>query len=161
MGEYYGNNDFGGAPDFWEGLPPGVRAATLFAIPFTAVDILNYFSAGTALALSLPVLALMYAGCGALGARYAGNDGHESSEFPFVGATAGLSLWLTSTVVNTIISLIVGTATLGSTLLLGLPYLCLCAPAQLVGGGLIGALGGLVYRLLGGGGGRDLDDYTY
>lgn len=158
MSDYFGDEDFGGALGFWEGLPPGVRAATLFAIPFTAVDILNYFSAGTALVLSLPVLALMYAGCGALGARYAGDDGYDSSEFPFVGATAGLSLWFTSTIVNTAISLIVGTATLGATLLLGLPYLCLCAPAQLVGGGLLGALGGVVYRLLGGGG-RDLDDY--
>ena len=157
MDDYYGGEDLGGALGFWAGLPPGVRAVTLFAIPFIAVDIFNYFSAGAALVLSLPILTLMYAGCGALGAKFAGDDGRDSSEFPFLGATAGLSLWLTSTVVNTVVSLIVGTATLGSTLLLGVPYLCLCAPFQLIGGGLMGALGGFLYGRFGGRG-QDEDD---
>jgi hypothetical protein len=153
MSDYfgYGDDQFGkgGMPGFLAGLPPNVRAAVLFAIPFIVVDLINYFSAGMGLVISLPILALMYTACGALAAKFAGDDGQNESEFLFIGATSGLLLWLTSTVVNVVISLIVGTASLGTTLLLGVPYLCLCAPAQLIGGGLLGTLGGLLYKMLG------------
>ncbi|HEB78688.1 MAG TPA: hypothetical protein ENI90_09190 [Methylothermaceae bacterium] len=138
--------DFEGPAGLWMGLPPSVRAAALFALPFIIADFFNYYSAGTALAFSLPVLALFYAGCGGLASKFAGDDGRDPADFLYVGAIAGLALWATSLLVNTIISLIIGTATLGTTLLLGVPYLCLCAPVQLIVGGLLGMLGGWVYR---------------
>jgi hypothetical protein len=132
---------------FFSGLRPSLRAALLFAIPFMVVDFFNYYSAGTALVLSLPFLAILYTACGALASKYAARQGRTSSEFLLIGAMGGLALWLASTIVNTVISLIIGTASLGTTLLLGIPYLCLCAPIQLIGGGLMGGLGGFIYSL--------------
>ena len=127
---------------FLAGLHPSLRAAIFVAIPFTIVDFFNYYSAGTALVLSLPLQIILYGGVGALAAKFASDAGRESSPLPFTGALAGLALWLFSTVVNTVISLIIGASTLGATLILGIPYLCFCAPFQMVGGGLMGALGG-------------------
>jgi hypothetical protein len=149
MGDYFDDysSHSSGIGSFFSSLPPGVRAAIIFAIPFMAIDFFNYYSAGTALALSAPLLIIFYAGCGALGAKFAADQGRTPSEFLFIGATAGLALWLASTVVNTIISLIIGAASLGTTLLLGIPYLCICAPIQLIGGGLMGSLGGFLYGL--------------
>jgi hypothetical protein len=128
-------------------IHPSILAALIFALPFIAVDFFNYYSAGTALALSLPVLALMYAGCGALATFFAIKQGRLSMGFPLIGALAGLMLWFVSTLVNTILSLILGTASVGLTLLLGIPYLCICAPIQLIGSGLMGALGGFLLGL--------------
>jgi len=136
-----------GAGSFFSSIPPSILAALIFAIPFIAVDFFNYYSAGSALVLSLPILAILYAASGALAGFLATKQGKTATGFPLTGALAGLSLWLTSTVVNTIIGLIIGTASLGFTLLLGIPYLCLCAPFQLIGGGLMGALGGFIYGL--------------
>ena len=133
---------------FFKTLPPSMRAALIFGIPFIAVDFFNYYSAGSALVLSLPVLGLLYAGCGALSSKFAADDRVAGGDFAKYGALGGLSLWLTSTVFNTLVSLIIGAASLGVTLLLGVPYLCLCAPLQLVGGALMGAIGGFCYSLL-------------
>lgn len=129
-------------------IPPAVRAAILFAIPFIVVDFFNYYSAGAAMAISLPILALLYAGCGALAAKFAADHGRVGGQLALNGLYAGLCLWLVSTVVNTIIGLILGTASLGLTLIGTIPYLCLCAPVQLVGGGAMGALGGVILGLL-------------
>ena len=142
------------------GLPPYVSAALIFAIPFMVVDFFNYYSAGTALVLSTPLLAIFYTACGAVAGKFAG-DRDLSPNFLLTGAFAGIILWLVSTVVNTIISLIVGAASLGTTLLLGIPYLCLCAPLQLVGGGLMGGLGGFIYSLFYKGSDHDSDYGDY
>lgn len=131
-------------------LPPGTLAALILAVPFMVVDFFNYYTAGTVLVFSGPILALIYTGCGALAAYLAGQRGRRSSEFAFIGATAGLSLWLASTIVNTVVSLVIGVASLGVSLLLGIPYLCLCAPFQLLMGGLLGMLGGFLYKKFGG-----------
>jgi hypothetical protein len=136
-----------GVVTFFSGLHPSIRAALLFAIPFIVVDFFNYYSAGTALVLSLPVLAILYGACGALACKFAAGQGRTSSDFLWIGTVGGLALWLASTVVNTVISLIIGAASLGITLFLGIPYLCLCAPFQLIGGGLMGMLGGFLYGL--------------
>jgi len=143
----YGPDSESSGKKFFTSVPPYFLAPLIFAIPFIAVDFFNYYSAGSALILSLPILALMYAGCGALAGYFGARQGKASSGFPLIGALAGLSLWLASTIVNTIIGLIIGTASLGFTLLLGVPYLCLCAPLQLIGGGLMGALGGFLIGL--------------
>jgi hypothetical protein len=146
MSDDYGLDSGSPKKNFFSSIPPFILAPLIFALPFIAVDFFNYYSAGTALAISLPILAILYAGCGALAVFFATKRGTGMAH-PMVGALAGLLLWLISTVVNTVISLILGTASLGMTLLLGIPYLCLCAPLQLVGGGLMGALGGFLLGL--------------
>ena len=83
------------------GLPPYVSAALMFAIPFMVVDFFNYYSAGTALVLSTPLLAIFYTACGAVAGKLAG-DRDFSPNFLLTGAFAGIILWLVSTVVNTI-----------------------------------------------------------
>ncbi len=130
--------------NFFDRLSPSLRAAAYFAIPFIAVDFFNYLSTGAALIFSLPVLALMYSGCGALGAKYTAESNAGGSKVR-AGVMAGLMLWAVSLAVNTVISLILGTISLGTTLLVGVPYICICGPFQLIGGGLMGALGGWLY----------------
>jgi hypothetical protein len=142
---------------FYSSLPPGILAALILAVPFMVIDFFNYYTAGTVLVFSGPILALIYIGCGALAAYLSGRRGHRSTEFVYTGATAGLSLWLASTIVNTVVSLVIGAASLGVTLLFGIPYLCLCAPFQLVLGGVLGMLGGFLYKKFGG----HRDEYLY
>ena len=72
-------------------FPPQLRAALLISVPFIAADFFNYYSAGTALVLSLPVLALLFLACGALAGKFAADDGR--SDLVFVGATSALILW--------------------------------------------------------------------
>ena len=138
------DSEYASGRSSWQRLPPAVQAALVFALPFIVADFFNYYSAGTALIISFPILVLFYTGCGALTCHFAAAAGQTHSN-AYLGATGGLLLWLASTVVNTVIGLVVGTVSLGATLLLGLPYLCLCAPVQLIGGGLFGAFGGLLY----------------
>lgn len=158
MAEY--SNDYGSGSTSWYGrIPPSLLAALIFAIPFMIVDFFNYYSAGTALALALPIQFVLYVGVGALAGKFTASRG--SNNFIKNGAIAGISLWLISTVVNTIIALIVGAASLGSTLLLGLPYLCLCAPFGLIGSLLVGGLGGVIYGWLHGRSSDSGDNSSY
>jgi len=132
---------------FFSRLSPASKAALIFAVPFTAADFFNYYSAGTSLIISLPVQIILYIACGALAAYFASNLGEYSTNLFAVGAKAGFTLWLISTVVNTILALIFGALTFGGALLLGLPYLCLCAPVQAIGGILMGGMGGFILGL--------------
>ena len=143
----------------WGRIPPQLRAALLCAIPFVVADFLNYYSAGAALVLSLPILGLIYLGCGALAAKFAAANGRNHRELLFVGALAALILWAISLVINGLIALVSGTVTFGASLLLGVPYICICGPVQLVGGGLVGALGAWLYRIIAGRRGGE-DDYS-
>jgi hypothetical protein len=90
---------------------------------------------------------IIYLGSGALCSHFAFHQGRTLSEMPALGAVSGAGLWLASTVVNTVIGLFLGTVSLGATFLLGIPYLCLCAPFNLIGGALVGALGAWLYSL--------------
>ena len=137
----------------WNRFPPQLRAALLISVPFIAADFFNYYSAGTALILSLPVLALLFLGGGALAAKFAADDGR--SDLVFVGATSALILWAISLLVNGIIALIPGLLSFGATFLVGLPYICICGPFQLIGGALVGALGAWLYKVIAGRGQRD------
>jgi hypothetical protein len=128
---------------YFRAIPLVPRAVLAFVFPFIFVDFWNYYSAGTALLLSAPILALLYAGCGALAAKFASDQ--SDTRFAYTGAAAGALLWLASTLVNTAIGLVIGTASLGATLLLGVPYLCFCAPGNLILGALAGALGGAIF----------------
>ena len=159
MSEYY-DNISKSTSSFLSRFPPRVRAAAIFAIPFIVADFFNYFSAGTALVFTLPILAIMYFACGWLAAKYAKNEGSIASP-AYSGAIAGLLLWAISLAVNTIIGLVLGTITLGATLLLGLPYICICAPIQLLGGGLMGAFGGWLSGKYSQGGPQKPDELTY
>ena len=143
------NIDSSGVRGFLGRFPPYVAAALIFALPFIVVDFFNYYSAGAASILSFPVLALLYALCGALAAHLAASGSElQPGVLARTGAITGVTLWFFSTVVNTIISLLIGGASLGVTLFLGVPYLCCCAPLELAGGALTGAVGGLLYGLI-------------
>lgn len=140
-------------PSPWRRLAPQLRAALLVSVPFIAADFFNYYSAGAALALSLPILGLLFLAAGALAAKFAADDGRH--DLVFVGATSAFLIWLISLLVNGVIALFSGLASFGATLLLGVPYICLCGPFQLIGGALVGALGGWLYKLIAGRGDRD------
>jgi uncharacterized protein YceK len=148
----FDNDNFGGSGYFWSGWPSQVKAALIFTIPFVIVDLFNYFfatlSVGTVFAISCPLLFLLYAGCGAVATRFSSSQGFGSTNDIVVGATAGAALWLISTIVNTIISLILGTASLGTTLILGVPYIICCAPLSLIMGAIAGAAGALIVSRL-------------
>lgn len=131
----------------WDSLAPNLKADLILLVPFIFADFFNYYSAGAALIISGPIMFVMYLGGGALSSHFALRQERTMSELPALGAITGAGLWLASTLVNVVIGLLLGTFSLGVTLLLGVPYLCLCAPFNLVGGALIGALGAWLYSL--------------
>ena len=136
------------SPHFYlyRSFTPASQAAILFAIPFTLVDAIHYYTAGTALVFSLPLLVLIYLLCGALAAKIAYQDALDVNKLPPIGRSAALRLWLTSTVLNTLIAVIFGIVSLGVTLLSGAVYLCLFAPFHALGSALVGWLGGWLYQ---------------
>ncbi len=144
MSDYF-DEGFGNLRSGWSSWHPSLRAALIFTVPFIIVDFFNYYSAGTALAISCPIQFLIYGACGALAGKL-GSDDSDSPVNPMIsGAMAGAGLWTISTVVNTLVSLVLGTLSVGVTLLLGVPYICICAPVLLVFGSLTGLLGAIIY----------------
>jgi hypothetical protein len=136
-------------PGRFSSIPPMVKSALIFAIPFTILDFFNYYTAGSALILSCWILAILYGACGFLAAKFAkGSDGMNQSIHN--GLLAALLLWLFSTSVNTIIAIVIGAASVGATLILGFPYLCCVAPTQLIFSGLLGTLGGFIFDQISG-----------
>lgn len=125
---------------------PASRAVILFALPFTIVDAVHYYTAGAALIFSLPILLLIYLLCGALAAKFARASEPETLDLARTGRTAGVRLWLTSTIINTLLAVILGVASLGYTFLSGGVYVCLFAPLHALGSALTGWLGGWVYQ---------------
>lgn len=121
---------------------PATRAAAVLALPFAVVDAVHYYTAGAAVVVSLPLLALLYLACGALAAHFAGREGVSSKR---VGFRAGVMLWAVSTSINTLVGIIAGVLSFGVTALLGIPYLVVCGPAHLAAGGLMGLLGAAIY----------------
>jgi hypothetical protein len=154
--DYYDDNH--ARTSGWNRLPPQLRAALIFSIPFIVADFFNYYSGGTALLLTTPILLVLFTGCGALGAKFASDRGRASHDLLFVGAMSGFLLWLLSLVVNGIIALGAGIFTFGVTLLLGIPYFCFCGPLNLLGGGIAGAIGAWLYRFFGGRRNSSFDD---
>ncbi|GEM_PF-1804375 len=131
---------------FYKTFSPASRATILVILPFVVVDAFHYYTAGTALIFSLPLLFLAYLFCGWLAAAMAIGDGQDWQRLPRVGCSAAVRLWLTSTIINTILSVaIVGILSLGSTLLSAAVYLCL-APLHALGSALAGWLGGWLYQ---------------
>jgi len=125
---------------------PAGRAVLWLSIPFTLLDAIHYYTAGAAIVVSTPVLVLIYLLCGALAAHFAYQDQTEIERLPKTGRSAGLRLWLTSTVINTLISLVLGVVTLGGTLLSGAAYLCLFGPLHALGSFVVGGWGAWLYQ---------------
>jgi len=130
----------------YNSFSPASRAAILFAVPFTIVDAIHYFTAGTALIFSFPILILIYLYCGSVAARIAYPSEQDASNLPRIGRSSALRLWLTSTVINTLLMIILGFASLGITLLSGVFYLCLFVPFHVLGSALSGWVGGWLYQ---------------
>lgn len=127
--------------------PPPIRAAALVSIGLLILNVITFVSAGTAAPLSLPLLALVYLGCGALAARFSDED--DSPDNPtVVGATAGLALWVISFLANALLTLLLGAPSFGLSFLVGIPILCLCGPVELLAGAIMGSLGGFLYGLV-------------
>ena len=141
----YLDEGFGNIRNGWSGWHPSIRAALIFTVPFIIVDFFNYYSAGASLVISCPIQFLIYGACGALAGKFGQDDVDAPSNPMILGALAGAGLWTISTLVNTLISLILGTLSVGVTLLLGIPYLCICAPVFLILGSLTGLLGAVIY----------------
>ena len=129
---------------YFSNLVPSTKAALILAIPFTILDAVHYYTAGTALIISLPLMLLVYLFCGALAGIFVNDSNKDRSDFIKIGVVAGLKLWFLSTTINTLISVIIGASSLGMTIFLGIPYLCLCAPFFLISSGFLGGLGGFV-----------------
>jgi hypothetical protein len=130
----------------YRSFSPASRAVILFAIPFTMIDAIHYFTAGSALIFSFPLLFLTYLLCGMFAARIAIQDKPDVSNLPHIGRSAAFRLWLTSTVINTLLAMFFGVASLGLSLLSGVLYLCVFAPLHAVGSALVGWLGGWIYQ---------------
>lgn len=145
MNEFTSSLQNSGINRFWSSLAPSTRAALALALPYTLVDAVHYYTAGSALVFSLPILIILYLWCGALAARFSSAGGHAADQWPTHGFKAGITLWLISTLVNALIAVLVGVASLGLTLALGVPYLLLCGPVFLVISGLGGWLGARGY----------------
>jgi hypothetical protein len=141
-------DDYSTKSSGWSSLAPNLKADLILVLPFIFVDFFNYYSAGIALVISGPIMILLYLGSGVLCSVFALRQGRSRSQLPMLGALTGAGLWFASTLVNTLLGLLMGTLSLGTTILLGLPYLCLCAPFNLILGGAAGAVGALLYSRL-------------
>ena len=130
----------------YRSFSPASRAAILFTIPFTLVDAIHYYTAGTSLLLSFPLVVLIYLACGVVAARMATQDNPTADKLFRVGGMAGLRLWLTSTAINTLISVLLGFVSLGITIVGTILYLCFSAPLHALGSWLIGGIGGWIHQ---------------
>lgn len=143
MYDNYGTDDSGG---WFSRLPAPVRAALAVAIGLLILNVITFITAGSGAAISLPLQALVYLGSGVLGARF-GADDHDGREPIVNGALAGLTLWGFSFLIDIVLTLLLSVPSLGISLVVGVPYLCLCGPTELVGGTIIGSFGGFLYSL--------------
>ena len=130
---------------FLSGLSPIIRAVLICLLPFATIDFANYYTFGLSTILTCVFMLLIYAGCGALCVKFTYDAGQNKPMY-IEGAKAGALLWLLSVLVNVLIGLVLGTASLGGTLLLGLPYLFCLAPFFLVMGGVAGGIGATLFE---------------
>lgn len=143
MNDYYDFDDRGG---WFSRLPAPARAALVVAIGLLILNTITFITAGSGAVISLPLQALVYLGCGVLGAMFGADD--EDGRTPVVnGAMAGLTLWGISFLVDILLTLFLSVPSLGISLVVGVPYLCLCGPTELIIGSIIGSFGGFLYGL--------------
>jgi len=141
MNDYHGFDDGG---NWFSRLPAPVRAALLVVIGLLILNTITFITAGTGAAVSLPLMALVYLGCGVLGAAF-GVDAHDGRTPVVSGAMAGLTLWLFSFLIDILLTVLLSAPSLGVSLVVGVPYLCLCGPTELFIGAILGSFGGLLY----------------
>lgn len=146
MSNYYDFDDNPPRRGFGSGIPGPLRAALIVSVGLLILNGVTFLTAGTGAALSIPLLGLVYLGCGILAAKL---DGEASvSRAPVTaGAMGGAALWVISFLTNLLLTLLLGAPSLGISLLVGIPYLCLCSPVELLLGGILGSFGGLIYGL--------------
>jgi hypothetical protein len=130
----------------YKSFSPASRAVIILSIPFTLIDAIHYFTAGAALLISFPFLVVIYLICGGLAARFAYQESKDTTRLPRIGLSAGWKLCLTSTVINVLISIILGLASLGVSTLSGAFAFCLYVPFHALVSILVGWTGGWLYR---------------
>lgn len=142
-------DDFDNNPrrrSFASSIPGPVRAALIVSVGLLILNGITFLTAGTGAALSIPLLGLVYLGCGILAARLDATAGTNRTSVA-AGATGGAALWVISFLTNLLLTLLLGAPSLGISLLVGIPYLCLCSPVEFLLGGILGSFGGLIYGL--------------
>jgi len=135
--------------NFWafiKSFSPATQAALIFAIPFTLLDAVHYYTAGTALVITFPLLIVFYLLCGALAAKIALQSGQDRNQLPRHGRSAGLKLWLISTVINILINIFLTPVSLGASIVSGVAYLCLFALLHALSSAIAGWAGGWCYK---------------
>lgn len=130
----------------YSSFSPAGRAVIAFAIPFTVLDSVHYYTAGSALIFSFPIMMGIFAWCGGVAAKFASREGGSGKNLSLAGRSAGLRLWLTSTIINTVVALLLGFPSFGATVISGAVFLCLLAPFYAVSGAVAGWLGGWLYQ---------------
>ncbi|MEI7850039.1 MAG: hypothetical protein WCK35_29875, partial [Chloroflexota bacterium] len=88
---------------------------------------------------------IIYLLCGVKAARITLQEEPEATNLARVGRSAGLRLWLTSTVLNILLAVVMGFASLGLSIIGGTVYLCF-TPLHALGSALLGWLGGWLYE---------------
>ncbi len=146
MNDYFDYDDDSRRRGFGSNSPGPLRAALFVSLVLLVLNVITFLTAGTGAALSLPLLGLVYLACGALSARFNAQD-NEGRAPVIAGAMAGGALWIISFVANILLTLLLGGFSLGIGFLIGIPYLCLCSPVELVLGAILGSFGGFVYGL--------------
>jgi len=142
-------NDYNDYYDFdnnnrFSRLPAPVRAALLVVFALLILNTITFITVGTGATISLPLIALVYLACGVLGAMFSVNTNDGQS--PVIsGALAGLILWFFSFLINILLTILLSAPSLGISIAIGIPYLCLCAPTELFIGAILGSFGGLLY----------------
>lgn len=159
MNDYYGSDDGRRPAGFFARLSPPVRAAVIVSVVMLVLNLITFLTGGAGLALSLPLQLIVYGICGGLAAKFNVDDQGSASHI-VAGAISGLVLAGISFLVNVILTLILGAPSLGISLVVGVPYLCLCGPLQVIFGGLLASFGGFVYGLFAGRNGPS-SDYSW
>lgn len=130
----------------YKSFSPSTKAAILLGLPYLLVDAIHYFTAGTALVFSWALLIFLFMYCGMLAAKIGYRTGIPSKELPRHGFLASSKLWVLSTILNSLVALLAGTASLGVTMLLSIPYLVLCTPFIFIVSGVCGWTGAILAR---------------
>ena len=79
-----------------------------------------------------------------LGALF-GADARDGRAPVVNGALTGITLWGFSILFDILLTIILSAPSLGISLVVGVPYLCLCGPTELFIGAILGSFGGLLY----------------
>lgn len=146
MSGYYDFDDNPRRGGFASGISGPLRAALFVSVGLLILNAITFLTAGTGAALSLPLLGLVYLSCGILAARLDA-DAESNRSAVTAGAMGGAVLWVISFLTNLVLTLLLGAPSLGISLLVGIPYLCLCSPVELLLGAILGSFGGLIYGL--------------